>query len=68
MNRDNTVSWENHGLQIDQTSWRASLAGCRVTVYHHLNAEVTIGYGPHTVGRYTAEGLPLRIHGKRRVA
>jgi len=68
VNRDNTVSWENHGLQIDQTSWRASLAGCRVTVYHHLNAEVTIGYGPHTVGRYTAEGLPLRIQGKRRVA
>jgi transposase len=68
VNRDNTVSWENHGLQIDQTSWRASLAGCRVTVYQHLNAELTIGYGPHTVGRYTAEGLPLRIQGKRRVA
>jgi transposase len=68
VNRDNTVSWENHALQIEKTHWRASLAGCRVTVYQHLNGEVTIGYGPHRVGRYTADGLPLRTSQKRRVA
>jgi transposase len=68
VNRDNTVSWENHCWQIDKTKWRASLAGCRVTVYQHLDGEVTIGYGPHTVGRYTAAGVPLRLDGKRRVA
>jgi hypothetical protein len=68
VNRDNTVSWENRCWQIEKTQWRANLAGCRVTVYQHLNGEVTIGYGPHTVGRYTAEGRPLRIPGKRRVA
>ena len=68
VNRDNTVSWENHCLQIEPTQWRASLAGCRVTVYQHLEGEVTIGYGPHLVGRYTAEGMPLGTSRKRRVA
>jgi transposase len=68
VNRDNTVSWENRCLQIEKSPWRTSLAGCRVTVYQHLDGPVTIGYGPHTVGRYTAEGVPLRTSQKRRVA
>jgi transposase len=68
VNQDNTVSWENHRLQIEKTPWRASLAGCRVTVYQHLDGEVTMGYGPHTVGCYTAEGKPLRPSRKQRVA
>ena len=68
VNRDNTVSWENHCLQIEKTRWRTSLAGCRVTVYQHLDGEVTLGYGPHTVGRYTAEGLGVRVSCKQRVA
>jgi len=68
VNRDNTVSWENRCLQIEKSPWRTSLAGCRVTVYQHLDGEVRIGYGPHTVGRYTAEGVPLRTSQKRRVA
>lgn len=68
VNRDNTVSWENHCLQIEKSQWRSSLAGCRVTVYQHLDGPVTIGYGPHTVGRYSAEGVPRRMNGKRRVA
>jgi transposase len=68
VNRDNTVSWENHCLQIEKTRWRTSLAGCRVTVYQHLDGELSIGYGPHTVGCYSAEGVPQPIQGKRRVA
>ena len=60
VNRDNTVSWANRILQIDKTSWRASLAGCRVIVYEHLDGTVSVGYGPHTVGRFTAEGKALR--------
>ena len=60
VNRDNTVSWANRLLQIDKTSWRASLAGCRVIVYEHLDGTVSVGYGPHTVGRFTAEGKALR--------
>jgi transposase len=60
VNRDNTVSWANRIFQIDKTSWRASLAGCRVIVYEHLDGTVSLGYGPHTVGRFTAEGKALR--------
>jgi transposase len=60
VNRDNTVSVENRLLQIEKTPWRATLVGCRVTVYEHLDATLSIGYGPHTVGRYTAAGRPLR--------
>ena len=33
--------------------------GCRVTVYQHLDASVTIGYGPQQLGKYTADGVPL---------
>ncbi len=60
VNRDNTVSWAKRILQIGKTSWRGSLAGCRVTVYEHLDRTLSIGHGPQVVGRYTAEGLPLR--------
>jgi len=59
VNRDNTVAVENRCLQIDKTPWRATLAGCRVTVYEHLDGTRSIGYGPHRVGRYTAAGVPL---------
>ena len=38
---------------------RATLAGCRVTVYEHLDGTLRMGYGPHQVGRYTAAGVPL---------
>jgi hypothetical protein len=48
-------------LQIDKTHWRATLAGCRVTIYQHLEGTWSIGYGPHLVGRYNREGLPLQL-------
>ena len=32
VNRDNTVQVDNRCLQIDKIPWRATLAGCRVTV------------------------------------
>jgi transposase len=60
VNRDNTVSWANRCWQIEKTSWRGTLAGCRVTVYEHLDGTVSLGYGPQLLGRYTAEGLALR--------
>jgi len=59
VNRDNTVSVGNRILQIDQTPWRTTLAGCRVLVYEHLDGTLSLGYGPHLVGRYTAEAMPL---------
>ncbi len=46
VNRDNTVSLENRLLQIEKTPWRGTLAGCRVTVYEHLDGTLSIGYGP----------------------
>lgn len=58
VNRDNTVTLEQRCLQIDRTPWRATLAGCRVTVYEHLDGTLSIGYGPHRVGRYNAAGVP----------
>jgi transposase len=65
VNRDNTVSWAHRYLQIEKTAWRGTLAGCRVVVYEHLDGTLTLGYGPHTLGRYTAEGLPLGVSGPR---
>ncbi len=55
-----TVSWANRCFQIEKTSWRGSLAGCRITVYEHLDGTVSIGHCPPIVGRYTAEGVPLK--------
>jgi hypothetical protein len=59
VNRDNTVQIGNRVLQIQKTPWRDTLAGCRVTVYEHLDGALHVGYGPHTIGSYTAEGIPL---------
>lgn len=60
VSRDNTVSWSNRCVQIEKTLWRGSLAGCRVTVYEHLDGTLSLGYGPKVLGRYTAEGTPLK--------
>lgn len=54
--RDNTVTLGNQVFQLEKTRWRSTLAGCRVTVYQHLDGSLSIGYGPHLVGRYPAEG------------
>jgi transposase len=54
--KDNTVRLDNRVWQIERTSWRGTLAGCRVTVCEHLDGRVTIVHGPHVVARYTAEG------------
>jgi transposase len=57
VNQDNTVQIAHKILQIEPTSVRTTLAGCRVTVYEHLDDTLSIGYGPHTVGRYTSDGI-----------
>jgi transposase InsO family protein len=58
VNRDNTVSFENLHLQIEAVRWRATLAGCMVTVHRHLDGALSLHYGPHCIGRYDARGLP----------
>ena len=59
VNRDNTVSIQNLSLQIERVRWRATLAGCSVTVHQHLDGTFTITYGPQRLGHYSATGVPL---------
>jgi hypothetical protein len=54
--QDNTVRLGDRRWQLERTRWRGTLAGCRVTICEHLDGRVTIIYGPHVVGQYTAEG------------
>jgi transposase len=60
VNRDNTVKYKNMTLQIEKQSWRGSLDGSRVTVYQHFNKTITIGFGPHQIGKYTADGESVK--------
>jgi hypothetical protein len=57
--RDNTVSFANRSWQLERTKLRGTLAGCRVTVHEHLDATLSITFGPHLLGRHTADGQPL---------
>ena len=58
--RDNTLSFARLTLQIERQQWRLTLAGCRVTVYEHLDGTLSLGYGAHEVGRYSPDGKPLK--------
>ncbi len=59
VNRDNTVKYKSLLLQIERQTWRSSLAGSRVMVYQHFDETISLGFGAHTVGRYTRDGNPL---------
>ena len=59
VSRDNTVRVGNGMLQIEKTPWRGTLAGCRVIVHEHLDGTRSVAYGPHVVGRFNREGIPL---------
>lgn len=59
--RDNTVSFARLTLQLERQRWRGTLAGCRVMVYEHLDGTLSVGFGAHEVGRYSAEGRPLKL-------
>lgn len=63
--RDNTVSFARLCLQIERQQWRSTLAGCRVTVYEHLDGTLSLGYGAHEVGRYSSEGVPLAAQARK---
>src|SRR6478672_4571625 len=60
VNRDNTVSFQNLRLQLERVGWRATLAGCQVTVHQHLDGNVSLTHGPHLLGRYTPAGVAQR--------
>jgi hypothetical protein len=57
--KDNTVAIGNRHWQIDKTRFRHTLAGCTVTVHEHLDAKISIRYGPHVVGHYDPKGERL---------
>jgi hypothetical protein len=59
VNRDNTVSVQNLQLQIEPVGWRATLAGCIVTVHQHLDGTFSLTHGPQRLWHYSAEGVPL---------
>jgi hypothetical protein len=59
VNRDNTVSFQNHALQLERVGWRATLAGCQVTVHQHLDSTLSLTHGPHVLGRFNAQGEAL---------
>jgi len=54
--KDNTIQFGNRIFQVPSTRFRATLAGCRVMVYEHLDHTLSVGYGPHTVARFNAHG------------
>jgi len=56
---DTCVEVGKRHLQIAQASWRYSFAKCRVTVYAPLDGTLSVGSGPHTLGRYDAAGRRL---------
>lgn len=56
--KDNTVAITDRNWQLQKSRFRSSLAGCTVTIHQHLDGTVSIRYGPHVVGRYTATGEP----------
>jgi len=67
--KDNTVAIADRCWQIDQSRFRSTLAGCTVTIHEHLDATVSIRYGPHVVGRFDAQGQPVRAAaGRKRAA
>jgi transposase len=59
VDKDNTVAIGDRSWQLEKSRFRSSLADCTVTIHEHLDGKVSIRYGPHVVGRYTAEGNPI---------
>ena len=58
--KDNTVAIGDQHWQPEKSRFRSSLAGCTVTIHEHLNATISIRYGPHLVGRFDAEQKPSK--------
>lgn len=59
VNKDNTVSFNHRPLQISPSHLRFSFAKCKVMVFEHLDKSITVGFGPHTLGYYSPDGMPL---------
>ncbi len=64
--KDNTVAIADRLWQIGETRFRHTLAGSTVTVHEHLDGTVSIRFGPHVVGQFTATGEPIKTNKERR--
>jgi transposase len=67
VNQDNTVAFENMRLQIEPVKWRGTLAGCQVKLHQHLDGHLSIRYGPHQLGTYTAAGALMEASPARKM-
>lgn len=56
---DNTVTFGKLKLQIEQQTFRFSMARCRVLVCEQLDGTISLYYGPNLLGRYAGDGQPL---------
>lgn len=63
--KDNTVAIAERSWQLDKSRFRNTLAGSTVTIHEHLDGQVSIRWGPHTVGRFDADGKSLNPSAKR---
>ena len=63
--KNNNLRLGDRTWQIERTPWRGTLADCRVTICEYRDETVSIRYGPHVVGRYTAGGQPLETSKER---
>jgi transposase len=61
VDHDNTVQWGSVALQIEPQRWRSTLAKCHVVIHESLEGILTLVYGPHILGRYSAQGEPIRV-------
>jgi hypothetical protein len=67
VDKDNTVAIGPRSWQIEKTRFRYTLAGSTVTIHEHLDSTVSIRYGPHVVGQFSADGTPTnKPRSKRR--
>jgi len=65
--KDNTVPFAGHQLQIQPSQWRVSFAKCRVQVCEHLDGNISVRYGPRILGSFRPDGTALK-ESKRKVA
>jgi transposase len=63
--KDNTVAIAERSWQLDKSRFRNTLAGSTVTIHEHLDGQVSIRWGPHTVGRFDAQGKSLNPAAKK---
>jgi len=63
---DNTITLGRLRLQIERQTFRFSMARCRVLVCEHLDGTISVHYGPHQLGHYSADGQLLGTRNPRR--